>query len=102
MSKLMTFRNTPGSTISLGVTQTSSFTALAVAAGEDLLITNSGTKLCYVNIGAESVLATTASLPILAASAFVTRRDQLRDLYFAAICDSGETTTLKVTVGTGS
>lgn len=102
MSKIMNFRNAPESTITLSVTAASSFTALAIVPGEDLLVQNCGSNLAYIRFGAESLTATAASLPILPNGAFITRRDELRDLYFAAICDSGNTTIMKVTPGSGS
>lgn len=69
--------------------------------GNAVLLTNLGTNQCYVEFGATSATtrATVAGLPIEGGQRLLVARDALRDLFVSAICDSGESTTLKITVG---
>ena len=71
--------------------------------GATVLLTNAGNSLCYVEFGPTSATtrATTAGLPVLANSAYTISRDVINDLFCSAVCDSGASTTLKITPGTG-
>lgn len=88
-------------TRNIDVTATSKTIALP-SLGLDLYINNTGTSnVAYIRFGAESPLtASGADFPIRAASSQLLRRN-ITDLYLAAVCDTGATTTLKVSSGNG-
>jgi hypothetical protein len=96
------FNATPNSTFNLTVTSVSSSVFLNGSAGSNALVTNTGSSKCYVRLGASGIAAATSDMTVLSNSALVLTRDVIRDLYAAAISESGESTTVKVTLGTGS
>lgn len=71
--------------------------------GNSLLLSNLGTKTCYIEFGAVSIstVATTAGMPIAAGNQVVVKRDVYRDLFLSAICGGSDTTTLNVIPGAG-
>lgn len=92
-----------GSTISFSCTSVTSAAQSLGNVGSDLLLTNIGESVAYVNFGTLSTItAATTDLPVPAGTQFTRPRDVISELYAAAICDSGATTTLKITPGTGS
>lgn len=95
------FKPCDGSTVSLSVTSVSSNAYLGSISSSTFLLTNPGSSLCYTRFGVSGVAATIADLPLLPNSAIVVSRNAMRDLYLAAITDSGSTTTLKGTPGNG-
>lgn len=97
------FQGIAGSTVSLSVTSTSSRVSLANSAKrQQLLVTNTGSGLCYFRITSSTGSAVVTDIPVLPGSAqtfSIPVSDS--DTHIAAICDSGVTTTLKATLGSG-
>lgn len=84
-------------TLSMAVSQTSTSVTLS-GVGNAVLLTNTGTNPAYVQfLNTSPAIATGAGIPVIAAQPIVVRRDVISDLYIGAVCDSGQTTTLKVT-----
>lgn len=96
-----------GKTVSASVTDSSGSTAVALSlptsiSGNLILnVANIGDKGCYLDVGSSSVVASTADYYLLPYSRELISVD-LGATYIAAICASGETTTLKVIPGYGS
>lgn len=85
-------------TRSFDVTATSKSIALP-SIGEDLYISNPGSKIGYIRFSPVSgVAATGADFPVIAGDKICLRKS-LSDLYMSAVCDTGETTTIKVSSG---
>lgn len=94
-----------GDGVALSVSTSSSRAKIPGADPEDdrVLITNHGASVCFVRIGQDSVVATTASMAILTNSAYLIRLPDTSPSppYIAAICGSGDSTTLNVVRGRG-
>lgn len=90
----------PGGTVTLSVTSTSSNSLITVPTGnvkQKLKLTNGGSKTCFVRLGVNnSVAALVASdMPVLAGESQII--DAGAYTYIAAICGGADTTTLYVT-----
>jgi hypothetical protein len=94
---------TPGAvlTVNLAVTATTGNVAI-VGSSNQLLLTNAGGNDCFIELGTASTqeAATTTGMPVLARDKILITRNLDQD-YIAAICASGQTTTLYITPGEG-
>lgn len=82
-----------GAGISIDADDTTGSASLG-SAGYHVIVSNAGSSGCYVELGTSTVTATTADLYIPAGQTFVLAR-ALTQTHIAAICDSGESTTVK-------
>lgn len=90
-----------GETVSISATDTSGSTTISMNHGGSLVVTNSGSSLCYISFGQGSApTATTSDYPVLATSQqTITVPEDVT--HVAAICESGDTTTVKFSPGEG-
>lgn len=96
------FRYLEGSTQTMSLTFSSVHSIALSAVGSSVLLTNEGAGLAYVKFDAASVMGVAGNaLPILPNSAQVVQRDPNRHLFIGGRTDTGQTTTLKVTLGEG-
>lgn len=101
MSARFPFSFASGTTVSLSVTQASSNVALTLQhPGTDTVrLANLGPSKCYVRfaptVGTATATTSDLCLPVGVETFFV------KGTYIAAICDTGETCTLKATPGNG-
>jgi len=86
------------STVSINVTNTSSALAIGTR-GNAVLLSNKGDKWVYVRITAATSTATTADLPLGPNQQVVVPKGPGNDGFAAAITESTDTTTVKITDG---
>jgi len=67
--------------------------------GNFVTVTNAGDNGAYLRFGTSTVAATTSDLYIPSGNTFVLIRAAVNQEYLAAICDSGETATIKACPG---
>lgn len=108
----------PFAATSLGITvaaTASALTAVALptgtdtkAAGNSVRIVNEGPNICFIALGASTVLATlptatgvTTCVPVLPSTDIVLSRAPGTDLFISTICRAAGTSTLTVQVGEG-
>ncbi len=88
----------PGSTVSLAVTSTTARVALSATQNvTGLIVTNTGSSLCYFRTGTSTVDATAADIPLAPGQRMVIWKDATAT-NIAAICDAAASTTLKATL----
>ena len=73
---------------------------LSSAVGSTLLVTNGGSKTCFVKIGDSTKTPSTGGMALLSGDRVTLHRTT--ETHVAAACASGETTTLYITVGSGT
>lgn len=89
-----------GRTVSLGGTDSSANTSIDMDNATSVMIYNKGSSTAYVKWDKSSATATTADCPIPAGAQVVfSASNQATSL--AVICESTETTTIKITPGRG-
>ena len=89
-----------GETVSVSATASTASAAISINRASTLVVSNTGSSLAYVSWGAGSATATTSDYPVLSGSKEpVTIPNTVT--HVAAICDSGESTTVKFTPGRG-
>ena len=84
-----------GSTVNISVTSTSSSTALTVTTGTVLILTNTGSKHCFVRQGITTTTALTSDLIVRSLSQISVAIEN-GTTHLAAICAGSDTTTLYV------
>lgn len=99
---------TPGLSGTIAVTATSARLNLSATAGPKLYVYNAGSSECFIAFGDSTVTAvaggnTTAATGSMSvpAGAFFVIEIGLNATYVAAVCASGNTTTLRLTRGDG-
>lgn len=97
----MAFTPIPGAGVSISVTDSTGSGDLGTL-GPEVTVSNVGDNDCYLEFGASTVTATTADWCLPSGQTFVVSRDPSTQPYVAAICASGETTTLKACAGFGN
>ena len=94
-----------GDTVKLDVTDTTGRVQFNGPTSDDksILIWNSGSEEAFIEIGFSTVNASlTTSMPIPAGVLIPLQAPDRAGDYLAAICDTGQTTTLYITPGFGS
>lgn len=91
----------PGSTVSRAVADTTASVALATDQAPYVSIVNTGTDTAYIELGASTVEATTAGLPILGGERLTIMRNQHTDTHIAAIAAAGKTSTVLASLAYG-
>ena len=84
--------------------------ALPTGAGNQIRIVNEGPSVCFIALGASSVLATlptsgvgvTTCVAVLSGEDVILTRSPLVDLFISTICRAAGTATLSVYVGEGA
>ena len=79
-------------------------------AGKNIRIVNEGPNICFVALGASTVLATlpttgagvTTCIPVLPGEDVILARNPTVDLYISTICRAAGTATLTVSTGEGN
>lgn len=95
------FKPLPGSGRQVNVSATSTSLALP-SVGGSIYLANVGSNIAYTRFGTVSAITALGSdFPLPVGSIQVVGRDTLRDLYMAAVTDTGLTTTLKICSGSG-
>lgn len=94
------FKPVNGSTVKISATATHSHTALG-AKGGDALLQNTGPNVAFVRLTTGDTTATTADLAVVPGVPLIVARAP-SELSIGAICATGETATLYVTLGDGS
>lgn len=90
---------TPGPTVTLSATATSSSSALS-GTGSQVVFQNAGPNTVFVTFGSSTVTATTANFPVLNGQSLQLTRPA-DSTHVAAICAATQTATLYVTPGEG-
>lgn len=116
----MSYSTAPFSGTALTITvaaTASALTAVALPVGADtttvgnsIRIVNEGPNICFIAMGASTVLATlpangagvTTCIPVLSGEDLILTRSPLVDRFISTICRSSGTATLTVSVGEGS
>ena len=89
-----------GETVSISATASNANASITMGNNSALMVTNTGTALCYTRWDDSAPTATTSDVPIPAGASIVfSVPDGVT--HVAAICDSGESTTIKFTPGEG-
>jgi len=90
-----------GSTKSRAVAETTANVALAAQLAPYVSIVNIGAKVAYIELGASTVEATTAGLPILVGERVTVMRNPTTQTHIAAIAAAGETSTVLASLAYG-